>query len=178
MPARHLTDRLQKLRGNLKTVDRGDVNEPGGGGVTGFGLLHQRIDQGLGNHAPGLGGFRRGGLWHPARPVVEQRQRWHGESRSLATVWSLDARSVGKLLAGELREKLGEPVELDFSELASADFRMKAAGYKMLVDSGVPGADAARLAGLDAAGGRGPKMADTIQPAWTDVTWPATSLQS
>ena len=143
---------LRTLKGGMATVDRGDLNAAAGGGVTGFGLLHQRIDQGLeimrrdlSDAVASACGIPPALLSSATSGGVASRESWRQYGISL--------HGMGEVLADEIRVKLGEEVEFDFSALASHDIRARASAYKSMTDAGIPGADAARLAGLETGGG-------------------------
>ncbi|MDE0341952.1 MAG: hypothetical protein OXK82_02060 [Deltaproteobacteria bacterium] len=140
---------LRSLKGGLATVDRGDFNESAGAGVTSFGLLAQRVDQGLSltmrlmaDSVASATGVPAALLAPSVSGGTSSREAW----RQLGIVLA----GTGQLVAEELSLKLGTDVTLDFSELHSADFRMRATGYKALVDADMDPSVAARLAGLDA----------------------------
>lgn len=114
---------LRKLRGNLATVDRGDINEPGGGGVTGFDLLHQRMDQGLeltrrdlADSVVAACGIPPALLSSSVSGGVASREAW----RQLG----INMHGVGRTLAEEIRAKLGESVTFDFSEMRATTYEL------------------------------------------------------
>ena len=142
---------LRKLRGDLATVDRGDFNEPGGGGVTGFGLLHTRIDQGLQLLRRDLVDAVAAAAGIPAA-LLSSAMSGGVASREAYRQLGVNMLGVGELLAAEIGEKLDERVTVTFDALAAHDIRARATSYKALVDAGVPSADAARIVGLEGAG--------------------------
>ena len=143
---------LRKLRGGVATVDRGDVNEPGGGGVTGFGLLYTKVDQGLELTRRDLSDAVASACGVP--PALLNAASTGGTgSRESWRQFGVGLHGLGEVLADEIRVKLGEEVTFDFSALASHDIRARASAYKSMTDAGIPGADAARLAGLETGGG-------------------------
>ncbi len=141
---------IKTLRGNVAVVDRGDYNEAGGAGLTSFGLMAQKLDQGLVLMARNLAdGVAAAAGIPPA--LLSASVSGGTSSREAWRQFGVYMHGVGEVLAAEIAAKLDESVSFDFSELASHDIRARSTAYKALVDAGVPGPDAARLAGLDAA---------------------------
>ena len=145
---KNFRESLGKLRGGIATYGRGNLDERGGAGLSGVGLLHLKIDQGLTLMRRDLVDGVASACGIPPQLLSSTsggtgpREGW----RQAGVMF----HGLGKVLAEEIAVKLGESVELDFAELASADFRMRASGFKALVDAGMDPANAALLAGLDA----------------------------
>ena len=148
------------------------MNEPGGGGVTGFGLLYTKVDQGLELVRRDLSDAVASACGVP--PALLNAASTGGTaSRESWRQFGVALHGMGEVLADEIRVKLGEEVTFDFSELASHDIRARSSAYKSMVDAGIPGADAARLAGLETGGGVA--MTEATRASWTDVQWPPTT---
>ena len=138
---------LRSIKGGLAVVDRGDFNAAAGAGLTTFGLLAARLDQGLGllrrdlvDSVAAACGLPPS-LLSPSSSGTSTRESW----RQAGSYF----RSVGELLAEEVYRKLAERIEFDFSALATADVRMRASAFKSFVDAGLSAADAARLVAVD-----------------------------
>ena len=114
--------------------------------LTQFGAHALRFDQGLQLLRRDMAAEVSAALGIPAALIhgtsgVQGREAW----RQLGVYLG----GIGELLAVEVAEKLDERVSFDFSGLAAADIRARAAAFKSLVAGGLSEESALRIVALD-----------------------------